>query len=110
MWKGRKKPHSFNCCSFMVGISGDLNEQQNPMSEKRVLKIGFTLDFIMFHGFSSECKRIACYISCSCCISKALRANTGILFGYIFFFTIISLSVYSASVCETLPIGMQEIT
>lgn len=47
--------------------------------KKNVLK---ATAFILFCSyFSSGYERLVCFINCNCCVSKALSANTGMLFG-----------------------------
>lgn len=86
----------------METISGDLKEQK--WSEKNVLK---ATAFILFCSyFSSGYERLVCFINCNCCVSKALSANTGMLFGL--FLTITFLLACAASV-KTLLRGISEI-
>lgn len=81
----------------MGGISGDLKEQK--LGEKCFEGWIDIMAFILFHScFSSGYERLACCNSSNCCVSKALSANTGILFGL--FLTITSLSACAASAYE----------
>lgn len=76
----------------MEAISGCLKEQK--WSKKNVLK---AMVFILFCSyFSSGYGRLVCFINCNCCVSKALSANTDMLFGL--FLPITSLSACAASV------------
>ena len=57
------------------------------------------MSFILFRScFNSGHERLVCCVSCNCCVSKALSANTGMLLGL--FLTITSLSACAASACE----------